>query len=76
MFSYGRATCILLHLADAVPKTVNTLPSKEAVTIQQKEMPLYGKDRTSVIPVRRPEQNYMPPDTSTPESLEVNDTRK
>ncbi|XP_019604013.2 interleukin-1 receptor-associated kinase 4 [Rhinolophus sinicus] len=64
-----------LLLPDAVPKTVNTLPSKEAVTVQQKEMPLYGKDRTSVIPVQSPEQNYMPPDSSTPESLEVNDTR-
>lgn len=64
-----------LLLPDAVPKTVNTLPSKEAVTVQQKEMPLYGKDRTSVIPVWSPEQNYMPPDSSTPKSLEVNDTR-
>lgn len=64
-----------LLLPDAVPKTVNTLPSKEAVTVQQKEMPFYGKDRTSVVPVRSPEQNYMLPDSSTPESLEVSDTR-
>lgn len=64
-----------LLLPDAVPKTVNTLPSKEAVTVQQKEMPLYGKDRTSVVPVRSSEQNYMLPDSSTPESLEVSDTR-
>nr|XP_023499173.1 interleukin-1 receptor-associated kinase 4 isoform X2 [Equus caballus] len=66
-----------LLLPDAVPKTVNILPSKEAITIQQKQIPLYGKDRTSVIPVQNPEQNYVPPDSSSPEngSLEVSDTR-
>ena len=71
-------TCILFHLLDAVPKTVNTLPSKVPVTVQQKHMPLYGKDRTSVISDENTEQNYMPPDSSRPEnrSLEVSDTRK
>lgn len=64
-----------LLLPDAVPKTVNTLPCKEAVTVEQNQSPLYGQDRTSVIPVRNPEQNYMPPDSSSPESLEVSDTR-
>ncbi|KAF6119203.1 interleukin 1 receptor associated kinase 4 [Phyllostomus discolor] len=64
-----------LLLPDAVPKTVNTLPCKEAVTVEQNQRPLYGQDRTSVIPVRNPEQNYMPPDSSSPESLEVSDTR-
>ncbi|XP_006730326.1 interleukin-1 receptor-associated kinase 4 isoform X1 [Leptonychotes weddellii] len=65
-----------LLLPDAVPKMVNTLPSKEAVTVQQKQMPLYGKDRTFVLPVQNLEQNYMPPDSS-PEntSLEDSDTR-
>lgn len=71
-------TCILFHLLDAVPKTVNTLPSKVTVTVQQKHMPLYGKDRTSVISDENTEQNYTPPDSSCPEyrSLEVTDTRK
>ncbi|XP_007168402.2 interleukin-1 receptor-associated kinase 4 isoform X2 [Balaenoptera acutorostrata] len=66
-----------LLLPDAVPKTVNTLPSKVPVTVQQKHMPLYGKDRTSVISDENTEQNYMPPDSSRPEnrSLEVSDTR-
>ncbi|XP_059791683.1 interleukin-1 receptor-associated kinase 4 isoform X2 [Balaenoptera ricei] len=66
-----------LLLPDAVPKTVNTLPSKVPVTVQQKHMPLYGKDRTSVISDENTEQNYMPPDSSCPEnrSLEVSDTR-
>ena len=67
---------LYLHLADAVPKTVNTLPCKEAATVEQNQRPLYGQDRTSVIPVRNPEQNYMPPDSSSPESVEVSDTRK
>ncbi|XP_032501941.1 interleukin-1 receptor-associated kinase 4 isoform X2 [Phocoena sinus] len=66
-----------LLLPDAVPKTVNTLPSKVTVTVQQKHMPLYGKDRTSVISDENTEQNYTPPDSSCPEyrSLEVTDTR-
>ncbi|KAB1270425.1 Interleukin-1 receptor-associated kinase 4 [Camelus dromedarius] len=66
-----------LLLPDAVPKTVNTLPPKETVTVQQKQMPPCGKDRTSVIPDQNPEQNYMPPDSSSPEnrSLEISDTR-
>ncbi|KAM9671790.1 interleukin-1 receptor-associated kinase 4 isoform 2-T3 [Trichechus inunguis] len=61
----------------AVPKTVNTLPSQEAITVQQKQLPLYGKDRTSVTPVQNLELNYMPPDSSSAEneSLEVSDTR-
>ncbi|XP_004428968.1 PREDICTED: interleukin-1 receptor-associated kinase 4 isoform X1 [Ceratotherium simum simum] len=66
-----------LLLPDAVPKTVNTLPPEEAVTVQQTQMPLYGKDRTSALPVQNLEQNYMPPDSSSPEngSLEGSDTR-
>ncbi|XP_066865227.1 interleukin-1 receptor-associated kinase 4 isoform X5 [Kogia breviceps] len=66
-----------LLLPDAVPKTVNTLPSKVTVTVQQKHMSFYGKDRTSVISDENTEQNYMPPDSSCPEnrSLEVSDTR-
>lgn len=67
---------MLFHLADAVPKTVNTLPSEEPVTVQQKQVPLYGKEKTFVIPVQNLEQNYMPPDSSSPESLGVSDTRK
>lgn len=65
-------------MADAVPQTVNTLPAKEAVTIPQKELPLCGKDRTFVLPVQDLEQNYMPPDSSSPEntSLAGSDTRK
>lgn len=71
-------TCILFHLLDAVPKTINTLPSKVTVTVQQKHMPLYGKDRTPVISDENTEQNYTPPDSSCPEnrSLEFTDTRK
>ncbi|XP_022375222.1 interleukin-1 receptor-associated kinase 4 isoform X2 [Enhydra lutris kenyoni] len=57
-----------LLLPDAVPKTVNTLPSNEAVTVQQKQLPLYGKDRTFVLPVQNLEQNSMPPDSSSPEN--------
>ncbi|XP_069902656.1 interleukin-1 receptor-associated kinase 4 isoform X3 [Globicephala melas] len=66
-----------LLLPDAVPKTVNTLPSKVTVTVQQKHMPLYGKYRTPVISDENTEQNYTPPDSSCPEnrSLEVTDTR-
>uniref|UniRef100_A0A452SQT1 Interleukin 1 receptor associated kinase 4 n=1 Tax=Ursus americanus TaxID=9643 RepID=A0A452SQT1_URSAM len=66
-----------LLLPDAVPKTVHTLPSKEAVTVQQKHVPLHGKDRTFVLPVQNIEQNCMPPDSSSPEntSLEGSDTR-
>ncbi|XP_016001947.2 interleukin-1 receptor-associated kinase 4 isoform X1 [Rousettus aegyptiacus] len=64
-----------LLLPDAVPKTVNTLPSEEPVTVQQKRVPLYGKEKTFVIPVQNLEQNYMPPDSSSPESLGVSDTR-
>lgn len=67
---------LCLHLVDAVPKTVKTLPCKEAVTVEQNQMPLYDKDRSFVIPVRNPEQNHMPPDSSSTESLEVSDTRK
>uniref|UniRef100_A0A8C3VV45 Interleukin-1 receptor-associated kinase 4 n=1 Tax=Catagonus wagneri TaxID=51154 RepID=A0A8C3VV45_9CETA len=66
-----------LLLPDAVPKPVNTLPSKVTVTIEQKQMPLYGSHPTFVIPDQNPEQNSMPPDSSSPESksLEVSDTR-
>ncbi|XP_021777913.1 interleukin-1 receptor-associated kinase 4 isoform X3 [Papio anubis] len=66
-----------LLLPDAVPKTANTLPSKEAVTVQQKQMPFYDKDRTLMTPLQNLEQSYMPPDSSSPEnkSLEVSDTR-
>ncbi|XP_057559434.1 interleukin-1 receptor-associated kinase 4 isoform X3 [Hippopotamus amphibius kiboko] len=66
-----------LLLPDAVPQTVNTLPSKVTVTVQQKQMPLYGKDRTSVITDENPKQNNMPPDSSSPNnrSLEFSDTR-
>lgn len=66
-----------LLLPDAVPKPINTLPSKVTVTVEQKQMPLYGSNRTSVIPCQNPEHNSMPPDSSSPESksLEVSDTR-
>ncbi|ELK08451.1 interleukin-1 receptor-associated kinase 4 isoform X1 [Pteropus alecto] len=64
-----------LLLPDAVPQTVNILPSKEPVTVQQKQVPLYGKEKTFVIPVQNLEQNYMTPDSSSPESLGVSDTR-
>lgn len=65
-------------MLDAVPKTANTLPSKEAVTVQQKQMPFYDKDRTLMTPLQNLEQSYMPLDSSSPEnkSLEVSDTRK
>lgn len=77
--SYVTTTCILFHLLDAVPKNVNTLPSKvTVVAVQQKPKPLCGKDRTSVISDENPEQNYVLPDSSSPEntSLEFSDTRK
>ena len=71
-------TCVLFHLLDAVPKNVNTLPSKVTVAVQQKPKPLCGKDRTSVISDENLEQNYVLPDSSSPEntSLEFSDTRK
>ncbi|KAB0368616.1 hypothetical protein FD755_019650, partial [Muntiacus reevesi] len=64
-------------LPDAVPKNVNTLPSKVTVTVQQKPKPLCGKDKTSVISDEILEQNYVLPDSSSPEntSLEFSDTR-
>ena len=63
-------------LRDTVPQNVNTLPSKVTVTVQQKSKPLYGKDRTSVISDENLEQNYVLPDSSSPEntSLESSDT--
>ncbi|XP_066114252.1 interleukin-1 receptor-associated kinase 4 [Saccopteryx bilineata] len=64
-----------LLLPDAVSQTVNTQLCKEAVTVEHKEMPLYDKDGMFVIPMQNPEQNYVPPDSSSPESLEVSDTR-
>ncbi|KAM8802643.1 interleukin-1 receptor-associated kinase 4 [Rhynchonycteris naso] len=64
-----------LLLPDAVPQTVNTQLCKEAVTVEHKEMPLYDKDGMFVIPMSNPEQHYVPPDSSSPESLEVSDTR-
>lgn len=66
-----------LLLPDAVPKPINTLPSKVTVTVEQKQMPLYGSNRTSVMPCQNPEHNSMPSDSSSPESksLEVSDTR-
>ncbi|XP_006168614.1 interleukin-1 receptor-associated kinase 4 isoform X2 [Tupaia chinensis] len=66
-----------LLLPDAVPNTVHTLPSKEAVTIPQNQLPLYGTDRTPVKPMQCLEPNYMPPDSSSLESknLEFSDTR-
>ncbi|KAM4838197.1 interleukin-1 receptor-associated kinase 4 isoform X3 [Urocitellus parryii] len=66
-----------LLLPDAVPKTVHAVPCTEATTVQQKQMPFYGKDRTSVIPVQNLEQNHVLPDSSSPEnkSLEFSDTR-
>nr|XP_020143079.1 interleukin-1 receptor-associated kinase 4 isoform X2 [Microcebus murinus] len=66
-----------LLLPDAIPKTVNKLPCQEAVTVQQTQMPFCGKDRTSVRSVQNPEQNFTPPDSSSPEnkSLEVSDIR-
>lgn len=66
-----------LLLPDAVPKNVNTLPSKVTVTVQQKPKPVCGKDRTSVISDENLEQNYVLPDSSSPEntSLEFSDTR-
>lgn len=66
-----------LLLPDALPKTVNTLPVKEAVTVQQKLIPFHDKDKTSVIPVQNLEKNCVLPDSSSPEnkSLEVSDTR-
>ncbi|XP_006865410.1 PREDICTED: interleukin-1 receptor-associated kinase 4 [Chrysochloris asiatica] len=66
-----------LLLPDAVPQTVYTVPSHEAVTAQQKQVPLYGRAETSVVPVRNLELSYLPPDSSSTEneSLEASDTR-
>uniref|UniRef100_A0A8C0W9V3 Interleukin-1 receptor-associated kinase 4 n=1 Tax=Castor canadensis TaxID=51338 RepID=A0A8C0W9V3_CASCN len=66
-----------LLLPDAVPQIVNTLPSREAVTVPQKQMPFSERDRISVIPMQNLEQNYVPPDSTSPENkgLEVGDTR-
>ncbi|XP_066225099.1 interleukin-1 receptor-associated kinase 4 isoform X2 [Saccopteryx leptura] len=59
-----------LLLPDVVSQTVNTQLCKEAVTVEHKEMPLYDKDGMFVIPMQNPEQNYVPPDSSSPESFE------
>ncbi|XP_066225097.1 interleukin-1 receptor-associated kinase 4 isoform X1 [Saccopteryx leptura] len=64
-----------LLLPDVVSQTVNTQLCKEAVTVEHKEMPLYDKDGMFVIPMQNPEQNYVPPDSSSPESFEGSDTR-
>nr|XP_051706945.1 interleukin-1 receptor-associated kinase 4 isoform X3 [Oryctolagus cuniculus] len=66
-----------LLLPDALPKTVNTLPAKEAITAQQKLIPFHDKGKTSVIPVQNLEKNCVLPDSSSPEnkSLGVSDTR-
>ncbi|XP_017651987.1 interleukin-1 receptor-associated kinase 4 isoform X2 [Nannospalax galili] len=66
-----------LLLPDAVPKTVNTLPSKEVSTVPQKQRPCCEKDRTSVMPVQNFEQDCKLLDSASPEnkSLESSDTR-
>ncbi|KAM5289321.1 interleukin-1 receptor-associated kinase 4 isoform 1-T1 [Ctenodactylus gundi] len=66
-----------LLLPESVPKPVNTLPSKEAVTGQQKHMPFYEKEKTSMISIQDLVHNYNLPDSSSPEnkSLEGSDTR-
>ncbi|KAK2492451.1 hypothetical protein MC885_010160 [Smutsia gigantea] len=65
-----------LLLPEAVPKIVTTLPSQEAVTVQQKQMPPHGRDRTPVVSVQNPEQNSVPCDSSSPENCsELSDTR-
>ncbi|KFO18644.1 Interleukin-1 receptor-associated kinase 4 [Fukomys damarensis] len=65
-----------LLLPDAVPKPVNTLPSKEAVTVQQNHMPFYEKGSTPLTPVQNLDQSHITLDSS-PEnkSLDVSDTR-
>ncbi|XP_004617110.1 interleukin-1 receptor-associated kinase 4 isoform X1 [Sorex araneus] len=62
-----------LLLPDAVPKTIS---SREAAVVQQTQILLCDKNRTSMIPVQNLEHNHMPSDTSNPEkgSLEMNDT--
>ncbi|KAI5158817.1 interleukin-1 receptor-associated kinase 4 [Manis pentadactyla] len=92
LFDWGTTNCTVGDLVDllvqneffapaslllpvAVPKTV-TLPSEEAVTIQQKQMPPYGGDQTPVASVQNPEQNSVPCDSSSPENCsELSDTR-
>ena len=49
---------VSLLLPGAIPQTVNTLPCKEAVTVEQNQRPFCGKDRKDtkiVIPVWNPE---------------------
>ncbi|XP_045143149.1 interleukin-1 receptor-associated kinase 4 isoform X3 [Echinops telfairi] len=71
------APASLLLPADAVPKTVTTLPCPEAVTAQQKQAPLYDKDGPSAMPVLNLDQSHVPPDSSSAESesFGVSDTR-
>lgn len=78
LFPMWRQLSILFNLADAVPKPVNTLPSKETVTIQQEHLSVYEKSSTPVTPVQILDQNCIPPGSSGPEnrSLEVSDTCK
>ncbi|XP_021098804.1 interleukin-1 receptor-associated kinase 4 isoform X2 [Heterocephalus glaber] len=66
-----------LLLPDAIPKPVNTVPSKEAVTVQQQHMPFYEKGTTPPAPVQSLDQDHIPRDSSSSEnnSLEVSDTR-
>lgn len=62
--------CLLLP--DAVPKTV-----REAATVEQTQSLPHDKNRTAMIPVQNIDQNYMEPDSSSPEngSVTVSDTR-
>uniref|UniRef100_A0A8C2LL15 Interleukin-1 receptor-associated kinase 4 n=1 Tax=Cricetulus griseus TaxID=10029 RepID=A0A8C2LL15_CRIGR len=65
-----------LLLPDAVPKTVSSIPSREAATVAQTPGPCHEKVRTLVTPMPRVEQSYRPPDSSSPnnENLEISDT--
>ncbi|XP_012874289.1 PREDICTED: interleukin-1 receptor-associated kinase 4 isoform X1 [Dipodomys ordii] len=66
-----------LLLPDAIPKADNILHPKEAITVPQKQMPFYEKEKISVIPVQNFEQNHVPPDStnSVNENVEVSDLR-
>ncbi|XP_023579293.1 interleukin-1 receptor-associated kinase 4 isoform X2 [Octodon degus] len=60
-----------LLLPDAVPKPATTLPSKEAVTVQQKHAPFCEKGSVPVTPAQSPNHNCTSSGSSSPENRSV-----
>lgn len=60
-----------LLLPDAVPQTINNLPSREAATVAQTHRPCQEKDGTSVMSMPKLEHSFEPPDSSSPDNKSV-----